>query len=36
MTKHSPFRYMKLGPGSLDSLAQARGPGTKNQGSSGQ
>ena len=31
MTKHPAFRYMKPGPGSLDSLAQARGPGTKSQ-----
>jgi hypothetical protein len=36
MTKHSPFRYFKPGPGFLNHLAQARGPGTKSQGSSGQ
>jgi hypothetical protein len=29
MTKHSPFRYFKPGPGLLHGLAQARGPGTK-------
>mgnify|MGYP004123874297 CR=1 FL=1 len=31
MTKHSPFSYFKPGPGFLNRLAQARGPGTKSQ-----
>ena len=31
MTKHSASRYIKPGPGFLDSLAQARGPRTKDQ-----
>jgi len=29
MTKRSPFRYMKPGPGFLNHLAWARGPGAK-------
>jgi hypothetical protein len=33
MTKHSPFCYMKPGPGFLDHLAWARGPGSKSLGS---
>jgi hypothetical protein len=32
MTNHSPFRYFKPGPRFLNHLAQAHGPGTKNQG----
>ena len=35
MTKHSPFRYFKPGPGFLNHLAQARGPGTKSHGTIG-
>ena len=31
MTKHSPFCYIKPGPGFLNHLAQARGPGTGSQ-----
>ena len=32
ISKHSPFRYMYPGPGFLDHLAEARGPGTKSLG----
>jgi hypothetical protein len=36
MTKQPAFRYFKLGLGLLHHLAQARGPGTKSQGTIGQ
>ena len=32
MAKYSPFRYIKPGPGILNHLAQAHGPGTKSLG----